>query len=220
MKDTSKNIIIIVLGGALKKTKTGWRTTHFQDKGDLFGVSGDRLRVLATMELYQSFIKKEKNAHVSIVASGGKGQYIHMKVPFLSRVIKKELMEGGLPARAIIEESKSNNTFEQLQESAKILKNKNVNTAILISSRHHLPRIKAFIKYDKSLKGTLNKLQLKSAESILINANPKRWKRSIELAHQSKAMKERVRLEKKGIQQIKNGTYDFTIGPKKLMYKK
>lgn len=215
MKNSRFDIYIIVLGGALKKTPTGWRTTNFQENGDLFGVAGDRLRVLAAAELYKSLASE----NVYIIASGGKGQLKHLNGPFLSCVLKKELVEAGIPLRAIVEESKSNNTYEQLKESSKVLKKRNNKNAILISNKYHFPRIKAFIESDKNLKNRLNKLQFKSAEEILIKANAKKWEQFLKKVYASHDMKIRIQSEQRGIKQIKNGTYDFTIGPKNLLIK-
>lgn len=217
MKNQHLGTWIIVLGGALKKTKTGWHTTNFQEKGDLFGVSGDRLRILASAELYKSFRKNNIDQNIYFIASGGKGQYKNMNVPCLSQVLKKELVEIGIPAGAIIEESKSNNTFKQLHHAANILKKKNIKKIILISNKHHLPRVRVFIEYDKNLKAIFKDIKLKSAESILMRANPKKWKDYLDRVFKSNDMKKRVLLERRGIAQIKNGTYNFTIGPKKLI---
>jgi len=46
---------IYILGGGLKKEADGkWRTTNYDEPGDNFGISGDRLRVVAAGYLYKN----------------------------------------------------------------------------------------------------------------------------------------------------------------------
>ena len=94
----NKKNIIIVLSGGLKKTKNGWRTTNFNDKGDNFGISGDRLRVVAAGFLYDNKLSQ------LVIVSGGKGQ-LKGVLPgriTLASVIKDELVRIGIPAENII----------------------------------------------------------------------------------------------------------------------
>jgi len=206
-----KNAVIVVLAGGLRSTLNGWRTTNFSESGDNFGICGSRLRVLAAAALYNFFSGfKIKSL---IIASGGKGQYQRIKgAPFLSAVLKKELIELGIPGNKILEENRSNNTYQQLEELANIVKDRNFKNVILISNKYHLPRIKVFKETDKNLRKILAPvLTIKSAEEILIAANPKKWAPYIKKAYNSKFMKERITLEKRGEKQIKNGTYNFTF---------
>ena len=202
---------IVVLGGALVKDKSGeWRTTNY-DEGDNFGVSGDKLRVLAAEVLVKDLAVKE---NFLIVASGGRGQYRDIPgVPTLAGVIKNELIKLGVPADKILEENKSNNTFEQLQELKKIIKARKLQDVTIISNKYHLPRVQAMINYDAELKEMsghgLIALKTIAAEDILIEHEPAVWKKIIDQAYASEGVKERIALEKKGVKQIKAGTYNF-----------
>ncbi|MDD5431155.1 MAG: YdcF family protein [Candidatus Pacebacteria bacterium] len=184
-----------------------WRTTNFNE-GDNFGVSGDRLRVIAA-----GFLYKEKPERL-IIVSGGKGQLkgILPGKMTLASVIKDELAEIGVPAEKIIKEEKSGNTYQQLKVLLRISRKANFGKIMLISNRCHLPRIKAMIKFRKDLNGLKKilggKLKLVSAESVVVRKEPK-LKKIIKSAYASRAMKERMALERKGIRDIKAGTYSF-----------
>lgn len=103
---------IAILGGILKKNKSGWHTTSFNEGNDFEGV-GDRLRVIAGRYLYDKVIKN--NSDIFIIVSGGRGRLKSIKgVPTVAEVIKKELIELGVPSESIMQEDDSGNTFEQL----------------------------------------------------------------------------------------------------------
>jgi len=203
-------IVIVILGGGLIKDKNGeWHTTHFSKGGDNFGALGDRLRVMAGAHLYKH------NLDAFVIASGGKGQYRdNPDVPSVSSVVKKELIEHGVPEERIVEENKSNNTYEQLLELKKIKGLKNLKNIIIISNNWHLPRIKAMIHNIHGLdllKEMYNNsiIKIKSAESILIKFDSNKWKIKLQRIYESDAMKKRIKLEKQGVKQIKEGTYNF-----------
>lgn len=209
-KKKSGKIAIVVLSGALKKTKNGWRTTNFNDKGDLFGVCGDRLRILAASAIYK--VLNNCNKEICVIASGGRGQYFNIAKdsPLLSKIIKKELAEAGIPSDLIIRENNSNNTCEQLRESAKILKKRNIRDVLVVSNRYHLPRIKAFIRANAEFDKVYGRdPKIVSAEDVLIVLDPKKWRSFIAKIYRSKEMRKRVALERKGTRQIENETYDL-----------
>ncbi len=197
------DIAIVVLGGGLIKDKSGkWRTTNFNE-GDNFGVSGDRLRVLAASYLYKD------NPRI-IIVSGGRGQLSNIpNAPTIAEVLKKELIDLGVPASEIIEEDNSDNTWQQLQKLKKIIDKMQLRDVTVISNKWHLPRIKELIKKDRKLTSLFSDKAIKliSAERIVIRDNPKKWKGAIKLAYNSEAMKDRIKREKKGIGEIKKGTY-------------
>lgn len=198
------------MGGGLIKDNNKWRTTNFNDSGDNFGLSGDRLRVIAAGLLY-----KNKQAQLVIV-SGGKGQLKNV-LPgklTLASVIKSELVKIGVPAKNIIKEEKSGNTYEQLKEIQKIINNKNFKKIVIISNKHHLPRLKAMIEYLGELRPLKEmtaslRLKIKSAESVVLKYEPTIWREVIDGVRESAAMKQRIKLEKQGVAQIKKGIYKF-----------
>ena len=194
---------IFILGGGLVKKNGQWRTTNF-DERDNFGASGDRLRVDAAYVLYK------KSRDLMLIASGGKGQYGDMPdAPTIAEVIKRELMELGVPGKIILKEEASGNTWQQLRQLKKIVKKGSLDKVYILSNRSHLPRVQAMIEVDKELDGIFKKetLELISAEEVLIEHDANKWQAYIDNAYQSETMKKRIALEEQGIKQIKDGTY-------------
>lgn len=190
--------IIVVLGGGLLYENGVWRTTRFNEKGDTFGALGDRLRVEAAALLYQ------ENPDAVLIASGGKGQLKdNSDAPTISSVIKKELIELGVPAARIIEEDVSGNTWQQLQQLKALIQQRSARSVLIISNEWHLPRVKAMIEKDSAIEI----LQCVSAEEILIERDAARWKSFIAMAYQSDDIRKRIELEMKGVEDIRKGTY-------------
>lgn len=201
----SYTTIAIMGGGLVKDKKSIWRTTNF-DEGDDFGISGDRLRVFAAWYLYR------ENPAIRIIVLGGKGQLakIHDAVP-VSEAMRCEMLALGIPKEKITIETRSGSTYQQLQALKRIMEGAEWGKVSLISNRYHLPRISAMIVIDKELnqKYEAKTLLLEAAEDIVIRSEPHRWEAIIKKAYKSKAMKERIALEQKGVRQIQDGTYVF-----------
>jgi hypothetical protein len=197
--------LIVVLGGALKCENGKWSTTRFGDVGDDFALVGDRLRVEAA---YLLFVKYSCD---KIIAVGGRGQFGDSgKVPTVSSVIKKELVAMGIDKSHISCEHDSGSTLQQLKAVKDVINNARHKPVItIISNRYHIPRLKAMIKYNNQLNSTFKELDYKlaSAEDILIRENPKKWKVQIDEVYASELLKKRILLEKKGVEDLKLGTY-------------
>jgi len=202
--------VIVILGGGLHKNEHGvWQTNSYEDLGDNFGLDGHRLRVEAA-----AFILEDNPASV-ILASGGKGQYEDLpdSVP-LSAVIKKELVEIGVLAEKIVEEDQSGSSYRQLTALDKLILENRWDKVQIISNGWHFPRIKAMIEFCEELKSLRNlmnegKLLLCDADQILLDRGDPHWKTVIERTVASAAYRDRVEIEKKGVEQIRNGTYKF-----------
>jgi len=211
-KKNNQNMVktgIAVLGGYLKKERNGkWRTSNFEEKGDKFGIVGDRLRVLAAFYLFA------KNPKQILLAVGGKGQLRGRPgVPTLAGVIKNELVELGISPRKIMKKSNSNNTYQQLRELMRVAEARGFKKIIIISNKYHLPRIRAMLKTDSALKQASKTVivKLAAAEKIIINNDRSRWQKIISKAYAGEQMKKRIALEKKGAKDIKKGKYNFNI---------
>lgn len=206
---------VIVLGGGLLKDKDGWRTTRFSDikknSNDGTKVLGDNLRVIASYLLYKKYFKE--NPNFIIVASGGRGYLRKIKgAPAVAEILKKELVALGIPENKILQEKKSNSTYQQLNIISGLMAGKKWQRVGLTSSNYHIPRIKALIQNIGSLKFLNKQLRAKklfliSAEKILLKYDKKRWENVIARAQKSDWMKERLYLEKQGVKQLKAGFY-------------
>jgi len=207
MKEIDQLTTIMILGGMLKKTNKGvWRTTRYDEKADDIGPTGDRIRVDAADYMFKN------NPGLLIIAAGRRGQLDKIKdVPTISSVIKKELIELNVPENKIIEESKSDNTYQGLQELKKIIKKRRLRRVGIISNEWHLPRIEAMINNDPEMKDLRDKRKifLVSADKIVLENEPNKWKSIIRTAYKDKGLRKRIALEKAGIQQIKSGLYKF-----------
>ncbi|MFH1890129.1 MAG: YdcF family protein [Candidatus Kuenenbacteria bacterium] len=198
-----------ILAGWAIKDKGKWRTPSYLEKmhpKHKYGLYGCRLRVIAAYYMLQN------NKIDRMITSGGCGQLSHIKnMPPIATIIKNELIELGVPASKILQEKKSNNTFEQLLELQKILSRREFSTIYIVSNKYHLPRIKAMVKYAQSLKKLAKKRNIRyiSADEICLNYDLKRWQKIINKANSSQIMQKSIQQEKLGIQQIKAGTYNF-----------
>lgn len=201
-----QNLAIVILGGSLiKDSQCGWRTLYYHE-GDAHGITGDKLRVIAG-----SYLCRENQAAV-IIASGGKGQLKNIPdAPTVSEVIKKELIDLGVEANKIIEENCSNNTWQQLQNLKKIVKERGIKNLFLISNEWQLERIKAMIEKDTELSQILLQglLRLSSAEEICIRYKPTEWQEIIDKSRKSEAYTKRIEIENRGVKDIKEGGYQL-----------
>ena len=81
---------------------------------------------------------------------------------------------------------------------------------VVISNKYHLPRINTMIAYIPELKFLTNKIRVVSAESIILKYAGHTWKSKIEAAYKKDEMKKRIKMEKMGVKDIKNGTYKYS----------
>jgi len=206
MKDNKKKAIV-VLGGGLIKEGSHWKTIDLGEGGDNFAVSNDRWRVEAAAVLWQ------EEPDYSIIVLGGKGQLTPISDALaVASVIKSELKELGVPEEIIITEERSGNSLEQLLELKSLAIQRNLEEIIIISNEWHLPRIKAIIEFYPGLKESLRFLSLQfiSAEEILLEHDPEKWRSKVESARLNLELKKRYELEEKGVEQLKKGTYKFS----------
>lgn len=210
-KDKVKKAIVVLSAGIKQDKNDNWVSTDLAEPKNLASAPGGKARVIAASYIYKD------NPENFIIASGGHGSdknILGVKHPGLSKFLKKELIESGVPANKIIEESKSNTTYQQLLELQKIVVEKEIKNIIIISNRYHLPRVRAMIEYGpglnifKKMFGDSD-IKLKSAEDILIKHKPEKWKKIIDKVYESRDMIAKISLEKKGVGQIKKGTYSF-----------
>ncbi|OGY90204.1 MAG: hypothetical protein A3B30_04450 [Candidatus Komeilibacteria bacterium RIFCSPLOWO2_01_FULL_52_15] len=193
---------LVIFGGGLSRDKSGeWHTTNF-DEGDNHGVLGDRLRVLAGRSLLTD------DPDQLVVVLGGLGQLAGTGAPPVSEVLKKELIDLGVPRRQIITEKKSGTTYQQLQELKKIIRSRTLVDLLLITNAFHVKRVKMMIRLDPVLQRLLlnGKMKVRSAEDVLIQKDS-RWKKKIRAAYSTKFMKERIKKEEEGVRQLRSGKY-------------
>lgn len=203
-----KKAIIIISAGAKKNKNGTWSNTDLTERNNQLGAPGGKQRVIAASYLHKIM------PDCFLIASGGRGYDIKDKSsnrPDLCQITKNELKGLSLPESKIIMENKSNTTFEQLQELKKIILKLRFDFVIIVSNKYHLPRLKAMINKDLALSSYLTdgKINLISAEKILLKQNHKKWEKIIEEAYSSAWMRARIKKEKQGIKDLKNNKYKF-----------
>jgi vancomycin permeability regulator SanA len=195
---------LVALTGSLIKDETGkWRTTNFNEQGDINGVVGDRLRVEAAVVIFQ------KNPNISITISGGKSiASIYPDAPDVCDVMFVEMIELGVEPKNIIKDRSVGSTMDQVKSLSGIMVD-SVDSLYVLSNKYHLPRIEAMIKYftDTNKLFDDGKIKLISAEDVLTDLLPEKWEEEIDKAYSSEAMAERIAKEKNGIEALKRGEY-------------
>jgi hypothetical protein len=200
----SKSGLLFILSGHAIKENGQWRSTRFQE-GDRFACLGDYVRPIAASFLYH----KNKKLKIVVVGTEKKRAWLGTV-----HVIKQELIELGIPPKSIALLRHTGGTFWQLYKCQAYLKNRPGVKIGLISNRYHLPRIRAMINHLEGLpflQTLLNKKQLSllSAEMVLVRERPHYWKNRLDRFYRTPQMKERMRLEKQGIKQIVDGSYQI-----------
>lgn len=208
-----KNVLIVILSGGLVKIGRKWRTTTFFERDFSQGL-GDRYRILAASELYGKL--SDEGRIPDLLASGGAGKGV-IKYPYhpvIADIMSAELIKLGIPKKSILKDRNTNSTFEQLLHIKKLFSLKKTGSVIIISNKYHIPRIRAMIVHSPKLHILRRKLsdgflKIISAESILLKADFPRWNKEIKRAYKSDFVIRRMRMEKRGIRQILNKTYQW-----------
>lgn len=208
------NDVLVILGGCIVKDERGtWKTASFRE-GDAFGITGDSIRVIAGSIFHQ------KNPLLKIIVSGGKGQLKNAAdAPPVADILKRELVDFGVPAERISEERGSGTTYEQLSAAARLASEMNATSVCILSNRYHLPRIEAMIRYAPGLQALKN-ARLIAAEDVVIADNPKKWRTVIEEAYASETMQKRIEAEERGVCDIREGKYRFADDESALRFRK
>lgn len=188
--------MLFILSGSLRRDEAGWHTTMWGDVSDL-PVLGDRLRVEAGALFWRN------NPETQIIVSGGCGTLCVHGAPAISSIMKRELVELGIPANAITEESESGTTFVSLRTLRRMIDDGHLTQKdiIIMSNKYHLPRIAAMTG-DTPWK-------LLAAEDVLLEYDPHKWSTLIEAAEQSPRMQEIKDFEARGVEMLKKGTYQL-----------
>lgn len=194
---------IALLSAGVKKNKQGkWETTTLYDFYP--EAPGNKIRVRAT------YLYWKHHDDYMILTSGGLGCGVKKEDKdrlFLSTILKNELIELGVVPDAIIEESKSSKTYQQLIEIDKLIEDKQYAEIFIITNSYHIDRVQEMIKV-LDLQNR-DKFKILSAEEICLHLEPGVWEDEFKKAYDSKDMKKIIAAEQNGIRQLKDGTYEF-----------
>lgn len=204
MAETSRNSpdheqALFVLGGwPIADAQGFWHSSLFEN-----GSIGDRLRVEAAAVLYRADPQR-------VIVTGGEGKLAHLpQATACASVMRRELIELGVPDGDILEETKAANTYEQLQFIKYAFVQFPISTLRILSNHYHLPRIDAFLTSDIELRDWCagGQIQMQAAEDVLIQHDFSRWSLLITEAYASTAMHQREEQEFEGVRAIRAGTY-------------
>jgi uncharacterized SAM-binding protein YcdF (DUF218 family) len=204
----SRRAIVILSAGVKKNKNSTWSNTNLTKQSNQYGAPGGKQRAVAASYLHKII---PDSFFIACGGRGRDGKNASVNRPNLCQITKNELLKLDIPENKIIVENKSNTTFEQLQELKKIILKFKLSPVIIISNKYHLPRLKAMIGMDTILNRYLvgGKINLASAEKILLRYNSEKWKKIIEQAYSSKWMRDRIKKEMQGVKDIKNNNYKF-----------
>ena len=192
--------IIAVLGGWLQKDPaTGaWK---------IYEQTNDHLRAIGGY-----YLLKRRCLEWKILVSGGNSRLRDASAPTIAALMKAQLLGLGLESGSIIEEGETNTTAEQLLMLNRLLEQNPDGDLTIVSNDWHLPRIAAMIARFPELSALrFPRVELVSAEEVLLRWDAEKWKEAIDRGRRSDAMGEIMDKERQGIRQINDGTYVFSV---------
>jgi hypothetical protein len=195
---------VSVLGGDIWDDNGTWRSNGLDGPGDAAGVTLDRFRVIAAAYLMET---RESNDVLTYIAQGGTEKDTR---PSIASVLRRELIDLGVPLSAILVEEVSQSSYTQLLELQKIVIERKPDRIKIISNEWHIPRLEAMLATLDVLSElrALNP-EFVTAEEVLVRTHPKEWGRIIEEVRTRPDVQARIEKEKRGVTQINDGTYQF-----------
>lgn len=192
-----------------------WASTSYTKKDAHGFLAGGRARVIAAAEIAEEF------PDLKIVTTS----YWNPEDPIHAEIYKKELEKLGVDDERIEMEVKSRSTLASLVELVKMADKNGWKKVGVLTSDYHVERVREMYNHldelakkfkldDQEFQEDWQKIKdqgvleifMVSAEDILPERNPK-YSAIIEAVRNSDAYKNRVMAEKRGVQQIKDGTY-------------
>ena len=132
--------LIVILGYRLKNNKITKKLENRLKEG---------------LSLYHKFGKKR----YSILVSGGKVRDNKNTTVTESSVMKKWLIDQGVPKKRIYTESRSQNTEQNIRYANNFMERNNVKNYIIVSCPEHLTRVKKYLKNEKNNRDKIIKQQ-------------------------------------------------------------
>jgi len=125
------NNVIVLLGAGTQKLKSGIEPTLFS-----YG------RISETARLYNDCV--QNSTECNVIVSGGDAS---KNGESEAEVYKSYLLDLGVEAKDIIEESKSMNTWQNAQLASEIIKTKSYDSVVLVTSGLHLQRSESYFSH-------------------------------------------------------------------------
>lgn len=213
----NKSKAIFILDSDIKEIsqKDHYRSTSYKDLDSHGFLAGGHARVIAAAEIGKYF------PEVKLITTS----YYQPDKPIHAEIYARELEKLSIPKNQIELEKKSTSTLTSLIEMVKLAKNHDWKEMSILTSDFHVPRTQEMYHQLKDLAENFNladeefskawnyfkkegglKISFIVAEEILL-LRDSRYKTIIEEVKKTEAYKKRVESEKKGVKQLKEGTY-------------
>ncbi len=212
------DVVIILCGGLYKEIDGTFHPTQYSHS-DEYGMLGGFIRVDAAAALYlqkkartfcfsTGISEKQLSKFGPVVPSEAK-IYSKSFLSLIAREKKINLYQNmPLVPASIILEAKSVNTTSNLQETLQISKIKQWENIAVLSSRYHIPRVRAlYTLVSKQQETAINKVTFLSAEEVLKTNPSKKYNEEIAAAYKTVEAKKRIKHELQGLRNITDGTY-------------
>lgn len=192
-----------------------FKSTSYSDVDEHGGIAAGKARVLAMVELSQYF------PTVSIVTSSKTHDYL----PSHAKIYAEELLQKGVPEVLIEQQDHSYSSFTELIELIKLMKRKNFQHVVCITSEIQIGRVEAMLRHMETLQDPDNrskepefvealhdfrqkqgKITFVTAEAVLPLRDP-RFAKILEQVRKTPSWIKKMELEQKAVDQINQGLY-------------
>lgn len=207
---------IFVLAGGIRKDKDGkYRSLTYEESDTSGKITGSIYRIFATAEISHYF----PNTFIVTTSKYAGVKPQEDNTPTIAKVMHDELTSLGVKKEKIILEEESTSTFTELFEMAKLTSQKHWKRIGVVTNGYHVPRIEKmyelidkFSPDDALLESSIEylksrvKVTIISSEEILRTVNND-FKNLEKKVMTMAAYLDRVRLEEKGIRDLKEQKY-------------
>ncbi len=186
--------LLAILSSQIQKTATGWAVEEGDGPGDPVGPTYGTFRVAAGAYLALEYPTAD------VVASG----FVYFPDgPSIGSIVKSELVALGVQESRIILLDNTRKTYLELKELAMLVE-QGYEEVLIITSEWHAPRVEAMLK-----DWSVPRARVVAAEEVLLRHDAAQWRARIERMRADPRIAERIELERKGIEDIKAGTYRY-----------
>lgn len=216
--------VVVVSGASKYNDKKGrYEMGSFSDVDDSGLVAGGKERVIAAVEMYNSFPGS------TFVATS---QNADPTIPTYASIIVAELIRMGIPAEKVVEENQSYRTVDGLKHTLLLSRERGWNKIVFLTSGYHVPRVRTMLEHilefsqdkeeqallldiKKAIERGVFVVQVVSADDIL-PFRSKHYDTYLDTVKELPGYQARVASEQKGVQDIKTGKYIFSAPIKKI----
>jgi hypothetical protein len=202
---------VFVLGMNIRPTRNGYRPATYNDH-DEFGMLGGEMNVIAATLLH------EQQAAGTFVFSTGTSEKtkaaLGPDVPTEAEVYSQDFLQrikgSNQPAPKLILEANSVNTYSNLTEGIKLIKEQGWGKVAIMSARYHTPRVAALWQLARERHPADVTADILTAEDVVTEALPGIYDEMIAQAYASEWGRKRSQIEKHGLEDLRSGRYVIT----------